>query len=93
MKSNPDYVKISVSGYYPEAYNKTHQGGNINIVKSNLYKLAHVIEKGKHDTLIDINYHLYRDNSGRNLQKMQELAQELGFVISTVYALVMPLKG
>ena len=92
MKSNPDYVKISVSGYYPEAYNKTHQGGNINIVKSNLYKLAHVIEKGKHDTLIDINYHLYRDNSGRNLQKMQELAQELGFVISTVYALVMPLE-
>ena len=92
MKSNPDYVKISVSGYYPEAYNKTHQGGNINIVKSNLYKLAHVIEKGKHDTLIDINYHLYRDNSGSNLQKMQELAQELGFVISTVYALVMPLE-
>ena len=92
MRSNPDYVKISVSGYYPEAYNNTHQGGNINIVKSNLFRLADIIEKKKLDTLVDINYHLYRDNSGQNLEKMKELAGELGFVMSTVHALVMPLE-
>ena len=92
MKSNPDYVKISVSGYYPEAYNNTHQGGDINIVKSNLYKLAYLIENKKLDTLVDINYHLYKDNSGYNLEKMKGLAKELNFVMSTVHALVMPLE-
>ena len=29
MKSRPDYLKISLSGYYPEAYNNTHQGGDM----------------------------------------------------------------
>ena len=29
----PDYLKISLSGYYDEAYNSTHQGGDIELVK------------------------------------------------------------
>jgi MoaA/NifB/PqqE/SkfB family radical SAM enzyme len=92
IKSNPDYLKVSLSGYYPEAYNATHQGGDITLVKSNLYKLRYLIDKYKTTTLVDINYHLYRDNSGSNLQKMQELADELGFVLSKTYALIMPLE-
>lgn len=92
IKSNPDYLKISLSGYYPDAYNATHQGGDITLVKSNLYKLRYLIDKYKATTLVDINYHLYRDNSGRNLEKMQALADELGFILSKTYALVMPLE-
>jgi MoaA/NifB/PqqE/SkfB family radical SAM enzyme len=92
VNSNPDYIKVSVSGYYPRAYNNTHQGGDITLVKSNLYKLAYVMRRKGIDSLVDINYHLYKDNSGQNLEKMQELAKELGFVISTVHALVMPLE-
>jgi len=61
-------------------------------VKSNLYRLAYTMEEKGIDCLVDINYHLYRDNCGDNLRKMQELARELGFVLSTVYALVMPLE-
>ena len=38
IKTSPDYLKISLSGYYPEVYNTTHTGGDINLVKSNLYK-------------------------------------------------------
>jgi len=92
IKSNPDYLKISLSGYYPEAYNATHQGGDITLVKSNLYKLRYLIDKYKASTLVDINYHLYRDNSGKNLKKMQALADELGFILSKTYALIMPLE-
>jgi MoaA/NifB/PqqE/SkfB family radical SAM enzyme len=92
IKSNPDYLKISLSGYYPEAYNATHQGGDITLVKSNLYKLRYLIDKYKATTLVDINYHLYRDNSGKNLDKMQALADELGFILSKTYALIMPLE-
>ena len=92
IKSNPDYLKISLSGYYPDAYNATHQGGDITLVKSNLYKLRYLIDKYKATTLVDINYHLYRDNSGKNLEKMQALADELGFILSKTYALIMPLE-
>jgi MoaA/NifB/PqqE/SkfB family radical SAM enzyme len=90
--SSPDYLKISLSGYYPEAYNNTHEGGDINLVKSNLYKLRYLMDKHKAQILVDINYHMYRDNSGKNLEKFEELADELGFILSKTYALVMPLE-
>ena len=92
IELSPDYLKISVSGFYPEAYDNTHEGGDINLVKSNLYKIRHLIDKYDSNTLVDINYHLYRDNSGINLQKFEELATELNFVLSKTYALVMPLE-
>ena len=38
------------------------------------------------------SYLTFRDNSGENLRKMGELADELGFIMSTVHALVMPLE-
>jgi uncharacterized Fe-S cluster-containing radical SAM superfamily protein len=92
IEKSPDYLKISLSGYYPSAYNKTHEGGDINLVKSNLYRLRYLLDKFKSNTLVDINYHLYRDNCGVNLDKFQELADELGFILSKTYALVMPLE-
>ena len=92
IRAEPDYIKISISGYYPKAYDNTHQGGDINLVKSNLYKLEYLIRKHKINSLVDINYHLYKDNCGQNLSRMKELANELGFILSTVHALVMPLE-
>lgn len=91
-KSSPDYLKISLSGFYPEAYNLTHVGGNVDIVKSNLYKLKDSIEKYDSSVFVDVNYHLYKNNNGKNLFKMREICDELGFNLSTVYALVMPVE-
>ena len=62
------------------------------MVKSNMYRLRYLMDKYGSNTYVDVNYHLYRDNNGKNLQKMQELCQELGFALSTVQALVMPLE-
>ena len=92
IKSGPDYLKVSLSGYFPEAYNNTHQGGDINLVKENLRLIRRLLDKYKTQTLVDINYHLYRDNSGENIIEMEKLANELGFVVSKTYALVMPLE-
>lgn len=92
IEAKPDYLKISLSGYYPEAYNNTHAGGDIELVKKNLYLIKEYKELFNAPTLIDINYHLYRDNSGENLKKMEELADQLGFIVSKVHALVMPLE-
>ncbi len=92
LEQSPDYLKVSLSGYYPGAYNNTHQGGDINLVKSNLYRIRYLLDKLNSKTLVDINYHLYRDNCGDNLNKFVALADELGFVLSQSYALVMPLE-
>jgi MoaA/NifB/PqqE/SkfB family radical SAM enzyme len=92
IQSNPDYLKVSLSGFYPEAYNNTHQGGDIDLVKVNLILIRKLIDKYKSNTLVDINYHLYRDNSGQNIDEMEKFASQLGFVVSKTYALVMPLE-
>ena len=92
IRSSPEYLKVSLSGYYPDVYDTTHAGGDINLVKSNLYRIRYFIDKFGADTLVDVNYHLYTNNNGKNLQKMQELCNELDFSLSTVNSLVMPLE-
>ena len=92
INSNPDYLKISLSGFFPKAYNGTHQGGDINLVKNNLLLLRKLIDRYKSNTLVDINYHLYKDNCGENLDEMKNFAKKLNFIVSETYALVMPLE-
>lgn len=92
VKARPDILKISVSGYYPEVYNTTHTAGDINLVKSNLYRLKYLMEREKSSFVVDVNYHLYKNNLGRDLKKMKELCGELGFVLSTCYATVTPVE-
>jgi len=86
VKSSPDIFKISVSGYYPEVYETTHAGGNINLVKSNMYRLKYYRERYNSSFPVEVNYHLYKNNIGADLTKMKELCQELGFLFSTCYA-------
>ncbi|MFK5893977.1 MAG: radical SAM protein [Pseudomonadota bacterium] len=90
--ASPEYLKVSLSGFYPAAYNKTHTGGDINLVKSNLYRIKFLIEKYNAKTFVDVNYHLYTNNNGKNLEKMKELCNELGFSLSVTHSLVMPLE-
>ncbi len=92
IKSAPEYLKISLSGYDAVAYDQSHLGGSIDLVKSNLFRLRHYIDKFSAGTLVDVNYHLYKHNSRGNLRDMKRLCDELGFVLSTTYALVMPLE-
>lgn len=92
VDSSPDYLKISVSGFSQPIYESTHQGGDIALVKSNIYRLRHLMDKRKKSFLVDINYHLYKNNTGEDLDRFKYLAKELGFVLSETYALVMPLE-
>lgn len=92
VKSSPDYLKISLSGYYPETYNTTHTGGDIKLVKSNLNKLKHFIEKHESSIFVEVNYHLYKNNIGIDLIRMKELCDDLGIVFSPCYANVTPIE-
>lgn len=92
VRAEPDYLKISVSGFWPEAYDSTHNGGDIELVKANMIKLRELLDAHSVSTSVDVNYHLYRNNNGRNLEAMREFCKSLGFALSTTYALVMPLE-
>ncbi|HNW45051.1 MAG TPA: radical SAM protein, partial [Elusimicrobiales bacterium] len=67
IKQEPDYLKISTSGFSPEVYNTTHTGGNVDLVKSNLYRIKYLIEKHKASIFVDVNYHMYRNNLAKDL--------------------------
>lgn len=92
VKASPDIFKISVSGYYPQVYNTTHTGGDINLVKSNMYRLRYLMDKYHSSFVVEVNYHLYKNNIGKDLNKMKALCQELGFVLSTCHANVTPVE-
>jgi MoaA/NifB/PqqE/SkfB family radical SAM enzyme len=92
VKASPDILKISLSGYYPDTYNKTHTGGDINLVKSNLYRLKYYMEICSSSFIVEVNYHLYKHNIGIDLTKMRELCKELNFVFSTYYANFTPVE-
>lgn len=92
VKSSPDIFKISVSGYYPDVYEVTHTGGNIDLVKSNMYRLKYYRERYHSSFPVEVNYHLYNNNIGIDLTKMKELCKELDFLFSTCYANVAPIE-
>jgi hypothetical protein len=92
VEAAPDYLKISLSGFDPDIYNVTHEGGDIEVVKANMVTLREMLDRRQVQTFVDVNYHLYRNNNGRNLERMRRLCDDLGFTLSTVNALVMPVE-
>jgi wyosine [tRNA(Phe)-imidazoG37] synthetase (radical SAM superfamily) len=92
LRADPDWLKVSLSGYYQDVYATTHTGGNINLVKSNLYRIRYLIDKYKLTTKVEIRYHRYLNNIGEDLEKMQELCQELDFALYDIVAYFQPLE-
>ncbi|GHV68812.1 hypothetical protein FACS1894199_16610 [Bacteroidia bacterium] len=92
LRANPDWLKISLSGYYQATYATTHTGGNSNLVKSNLYRIKYLIDKYKLTTKVEVNYHKYLNNLGEDWQKMKDLCQELDFILHDVEAYFMPIE-
>ena len=92
LRANPNWLKVSVSGYYQDVYATTHTGGNINLVKSNLYRVRYLIDKYKLNTKVEIRYHKYLNNLGQDLEKMQELCKELDFTLYDIAAYFQPLE-
>lgn len=88
-----DYLRISVSGFFQETYVKDHAGGNIYLVKSNLYKLRYLLDKYKSSTYVEVVYHKYNYNCGDDLTKMKELCEELRFSFAPFSVLPLPIEN
>ena len=92
VKSNPTEFKISISGFYKESYSKTHFRGDINKVKSNIYKLKQYKDQFSVNTKFIMNYHLYKHNLGEDYTMLENLCKELDFEFRPYPALFMPIE-
>lgn len=87
MRAEPDVLKISVSGFSQEIYGTTHCGGNVELVKENMHRIAELIRRYQLKTKVMVGYHVYKNNQGAELEAMQALCQELGFLFRPVKAM------
>lgn len=92
ISANPEYLRISVSGFYNDNYSRTHRRGNVLQVKSNMYFLRTLIDRAKADTVVQVGYHLYRHNGGEEYARMRVLCEELDFLLLPQVAMLMPLE-
>ena len=90
--AQPDYIRISLSGYFNEVYQQTHKGGDINVVKANMYLLRHWIDKSQSKTIVQVGFHIYKSNFPLDFTKMRELCDELGFIFAPTIAALMPVE-
>ncbi|NOR72207.1 MAG: radical SAM protein [Methylomarinum sp.] len=91
MMSNPDYFRVSLSGFEQAGYSMTHRGGDIEVVKKNMIALMESKHRMNADTTMTVLFHKYIGNQGEE-QKMKVFSEELGYKFETAYAYFMPLE-
>ena len=92
IRAKPDYLRISLSGYFQSTYERTHRRGDINLVKSNMFMLRHLLDRLKVPVVVEVAYHVYRHNAGEDLDRMQALCAELGFKLAPIWASFYPVE-
>jgi hypothetical protein len=80
-------MRVSLSGFTQEVYEKGHRGGQIEKVKANLLKL----KEHNVSTDIAIYWHNYNDNAHEK-EAMKNLAESLGFGFQEITAVLMPVE-
>lgn len=91
MEANPDWLRVSVSGFTQEIYARGHAGGNIDTVKANMRRLADAKQTTGATTDIEVYYLKYVDNEADEAP-MQAYAEALGYRFHADWALMMPLE-
>jgi len=88
IKNNPYAIRISLSGFTQEVYQKGHRDGNIETVKQNMKILSNLIKKYHASTKVTVNYIKYKHNLSE-IPAMKKFALDLGFDIQTFWAFFM----
>lgn len=93
IKQKPEYFRISFSGYTQELYEKAHRGGNIELVKQNMYKLRELLDKYSPDTFVEVYYHEYNYSSKEDLQAWKKICNELHYTLADFNATINPIEN
>ncbi|MBF0633111.1 MAG: radical SAM protein [Nitrospinae bacterium] len=91
LKSEPDAIYISTSGFYQDIYERTHKGGDIELVKSNMKTLAEAKKIYSGKTHITVMFHRYRGNQ-RDEFLLRDFSKSLSFSFQTDYARMAPIE-
>lgn len=92
VKAEPDYIRISLSGYTNEVYQQTHRNGDVNRVKANMHMLRFHLDSYRSKTIVQVGFHVYRTNFPGDFLSMRRLCDELGFIFAPVIAALMPVE-
>lgn len=92
VRESPSYIRISLSGYFNENYQKTHRHGDINLVKANMHLLRQKIDQFKSDVIVQVGFHIYRNNFQEDFWKMKTLCEDLDFIFAPTLAALMPVE-
>jgi len=85
-------LRISLSGFTQEVYGRSHRGGDIELVKSNMRQLRACLDAaGNHDIQVKVVYHVYKHNA-HEVSLMKEFAESLGFVFDPIKAILFPVE-
>lgn len=91
LASGVDWIRISVSGFTQEIYERGHRHGDIERVKANMQRLAAARDRQKAKTDIEVFYHRYIDNEADEAA-MKAFAEGLGFRFVKAWAYFMPVE-
>lgn len=91
LKSNPDAIYISTSGFTQTVYGRTHKGGDIELVKNNMKRLAELKKKYSSTTAISVIFHRYKNNR-QEITMMRDYSGSLSFEFCEYDALMLPME-
>jgi hypothetical protein len=91
MAADPNWLRVSVSGFTQEFYALGHTGGNIETVKTNMRRLAQAKQAANATTDLEFYFHRHVDNEADEAPA-REFAESLGFRFVAGWALMFPLE-
>jgi MoaA/NifB/PqqE/SkfB family radical SAM enzyme len=91
VRSQPHWLRVSLSGWTQDVYARTHRDGNVLLVKSNLYRLRYLMDLLKVNFHVEMHYHLYKSNIA-DVIPAGLAARELNFAFRPIEAGLMPLE-
>lgn len=88
LQEAPDTLMISVSGFTQPIYERSHKGGNIELVKANMVKVSQLRSPKTH---VQVSWHHYRYNE-HEMPLMRDYARKLGFAFVSYATSLLPLE-
>ncbi|MDD2890487.1 MAG: hypothetical protein PHE49_07595, partial [bacterium] len=89
IAASPSCLAVPCSGIGAN-YELTHTGGKWELFEKNLYRVREYIDKYNADTSVQVSYHLYKHNLGKDYDYVRDLVQKLGFSFKPVIAVLFP---
>ena len=91
LMAGPNFLRVSLSGFTQEVYERGHREGNIEIVKRNMIELADAKARAGPSTYIEVFFHRYIYNL-HEVEPMASFAKSLGFNFNAYLAQIYPVE-